>query len=352
MERRKMTDHGGRDESSADEEATARLLRIAESRPDAPADRAARVREVVQVEWRAAARRRRLRRRVAAGVALVAAAVVVIVVRLSPVRRAVPAGPPERIASVERVEGHVVRAAEGRSRELSSAGVRLDSRIMPGDVIETGGGSRAALRLSTGASLRLDAASHVRLLSASIVELAAGAVYVDSGTDAAARGMEIRTPLGIARDVGTQFEVRIQGTSLRLMVRSGLVEVHQGARVVRTPERTELVMAAGAPTNRPILPYGPDWDWAAILGPDFAIEGRTLGAFLTHISRERGWSVHYVDQDLARRASTIMLHGSIEGLEPAEALDIALATSGLEYRLVGGDLTIYPPAPSNRSQHP
>ena len=55
--------------------------------------------------------------------------------------------------------------------------------------------------------MRLDADTRLGLVSGSVLELHRGAVYVDSG--ALAQRLEIRTPFGIARNVGTRFDVRL-----------------------------------------------------------------------------------------------------------------------------------------------
>jgi len=68
-----------------------------------------------------------------------------------------------------------------------------------------------------------------------------------------------------------------------------------------------------------------------------------LSAFLDHLAREEAWVVRFESPDLARAASSIVLHGSIERLTAEDALKVALATSGLDYRLTGGELVIFRP---------
>jgi hypothetical protein len=67
---------------------------------------------------------------------------------------------------------------------------------------------------------------------------------------------------------------------------------------------------------------------------------RPLRAFLEHLAREQGYTLRYADPAVADAAARIILHGSVERLQPAEALDVALATSGLRYHLRGGDLVV------------
>ena len=64
---------------------------------------------------------------------------------------------------------------------------------------------------------------------------------------------------------------------------------------------------------------------------------------LDHLSREQGWTVRYADASLARRATTIVLHGSVDGLSPQDSLGVAIAASGLAHRLDGGTLFVTQP---------
>jgi hypothetical protein len=92
--------------------------------------------------------------------------------------------------------------------------------------------------------------------------------------------------------------------------------------------------------SRKVSAHGPEWEWAVNLAPAFEIEGQPLAAFLEYLSREHGWTLRYADGALARDASSIVLHGSINGLQPRDALAVALTTSGLVYRFRDGDLLV------------
>lgn len=306
-----------------DEAAMARLVRLAGTRAEVPRDAEARVRRVVLDEVRRVAARRRQRRRlVIGGLALPVAAALVLAVRLS--RPAVaPAGPPQTVATVERVEGAVSLAVGAPARA--------------NDVISTAGG-RVGLRLVTGASVRVDRETRVRLVSEHVLELVAGAVYVDSG--AASPEIEIRTTLGVVTDVGTQFEVRLDAEALRVRVRSGAVEVHRDDAVTMARPGTEVRATTTAVSTQPVAPYGPDWEWTVGVGTGFDIEGQSLDAFLSRLARELGWHVTYDDAQLEREASGMILHGSTMGVTPTEALEVALATTGLTHRLERGELHV------------
>ena len=325
--------------SREDEDATARLLRTAGPRPEAPADRAARVRSAVHRHWQAKTRRRAVRRRMLVPAALLAtAAALVLAVRLTTPRQDVVAPVGETVASVERVEGEARRFPRTPGAGTVPARLSPEDSLRAGEWVETGAAARAALRLSDGTSTRLDSGSRARLLSATVIELAYGALYIDTGRDA--KGLEVRTPLGTLHDIGTQFEVRLRDSSLRLRVRTGVVELRRGDQSIPARPGTELTLAAAGAVSTTVPTYGPEWEWAVSLAPAFAIEGRPLAAFLEHLSREHGWALRYADAALAREASGIILHGSVNGLRPREALAVALSTSGLAHHFRGGELLV------------
>ena len=317
-----------------DEEMTARLLRLGGMRPDVPAERESRVKQAFLDEVRATARARVVRRRMATVAAVLSmAAAAVVAIRLG-VTREVARPVVEVVATVERLEGDGVR------QNGSNAPVRiaLGDPVHLGDRIESGATGRIGLRLANGASLRFDRGSRAHLVSLNSIALDAGAVYVDSGSESPA--LEITTSFGIVKDIGTQFEIRLEESSLRVRVRSGVVEVHRGADVSSARPGTELTVTSALATSRAVVPYGQDWAWAASLGPAFDIEGRSLSAFLEHVCREQGWTLVYTDSKLALEASGIMLHGSTQGLQPSDALAIVMATTGLTHRITDGELEV------------
>ncbi len=320
-----------------EEAMTARLLRLSEVRVVVSPDREDRVRRAVLDECRAVARTRVMRRRTATlAVVLSVAAAVIVTVRVWLPRVASPAVPPI-IASIERVEGTGGRLT-GQNGSRTSRRIGLGDKARLGDLIETGATDRVCLRLAESVSIRLDRGSRASLVSASTIELGAGAVYVDSGSESP--DLEVHTPFGVVKDIGTQFELRLTASSLRVRVRSGIVEVRRGVAVSSARPGTELTLGPAGAASRAIAPYGPEWAWAAHLGPPFEIEGRPLNAFLEHLCREQGWALIYADSKLERQSSGIILHGSTEGLQPSDALAIVLATTGLTHRFKDGELLV------------
>ena len=322
---------------SDEEDMTAQLLRLATGRADAPADRASRAQTAVRERWLSIQRRRAIRRRVAITTGLLAAAAVLVLMVRSNAPRDVRPPLEESLAAGERIEGQPVvrRQIDGERRILR---LSLQMPLRADDAIETDQGSRAALRTADGSSIRLDRSSHARLIGPRVIELVEGGVYI--ATSDGSRGFEVRTPLGSVHDVGTRFEVRLAEASLRVRVRTGSVEIRRRDQIVPARAGTEATVTPGGIETRQMSTYGSDWEWTAGLAAPFAIEGRSLAAYLEHLAHEQGWTLRYADPALAQAASTIVLRGSVEGLGAEEALSVTLRTSGLEYRLRAGELLV------------
>jgi ferric-dicitrate binding protein FerR (iron transport regulator) len=333
-----MSDRDLHVDDTAEEAAMMQLLRVSGARPAMPAFREARMRAAVYSRWQLDRRRRIARSRVLiASLSLAsAAALVVILARALP-----PAALGDVVATVEQIDG-----SPRRVRSTTDGGIAEDlaasDPVRAGEWLETDARARVALRFADGTSVRLDVGSRVRPVSAGVIELSAGGIYVDTGRESGR--FEVRTPVATARDIGTQFELRLIDRALRLRVRTGVVELRDGARSVAGRGGTEVTFSDAGAVSRPIAAHGADWDWTAAISPVPAIEGLALSSFLESLSREHGWTLVYGDPALARDAAGIVLHGSVEGLSPRDALDVTLRTSGLKYRLVNGELAVFRPA--------
>jgi len=318
-----------------EEEVTAQLLRLAGAPADPPAERTARVREAVHHEWRADCRRHLVRRSTVVALLGVAASLLVALW----MHRSRPETQPvsDVIAAAQRVQGRpfIVRQP---GRPEASKPLTMSSSVYLGDLVQTDETSRAALRALDGSSVRIDRASRIMFVAPNVVELIAGAAYVSTGSKS--HGFEIRTPVGIVRDLGTQFEVRLIEESLRLRVRSGTVEFGRGPSRTTAGAGTETMVTASGSTVRRMPVYGSDWEWTTDVAPPFAIEGRTLRAYLDHLTAEQGWTIQYSDPTVAEAAGRTVLHGSVDVLTAEEALGVTLATSGLNYHLHEGELLV------------
>ncbi len=299
------------------------------------------------------ARRRGRLGQIAAGAGMLAGLAVLGFAFLRPAADRLPAaGDP--VAFLEIARGQVELAGAGRtgasSRLLTLAG---GEPVYAGTVIETaaqgrtragGEAGRAAIRLAGGQSMRLDGSSRVRFASSSDLVLERGAVYVDSAGGA---NVEVRTTLGVVRDIGTQFEVRLLDEtaepSLRVRVREGSVMLEHGGDSHHALAGEELSARGDGRVERGKASiFGPHWQWVLDTAPTPEVAGRPLADFLDWVSREGGWTVRFADAETAQIASSTMLHGDVRNLGVAEASSMVLHGSGLDYRLEDGVFVVEP----------
>lgn len=320
----------------AEEEAIASLLRLAGPRPPVPQECRDRVRQAVRTHWQQSVLWRR-RRRVAAWVVGSLAAAATVFITIGPGLRRGPPTLPVRIAELARAE--IVRGTV-HSRLLGL--VKPADTIEIGDEVQTSVDGRVSVRLGNGTSLRVDTGSRLELVDESVLILHEGAVYVDTElTGGATSSVEIRTPLGTVFDIGTQFEVRLESGSMRLRVRQGAVDLKHGAGNYRAEAGQQLLADGEGEVITSVAPtHGEAWRWTLEIAPTFELEGRSLDAFLSWVAGETGWQVRFEDDSIADGASSLILHGSIEGLRPDESPAAVLPTCGLRHRLEDGFLVI------------
>jgi ferric-dicitrate binding protein FerR (iron transport regulator) len=320
--------------ATQDSDALATLLRRAGKRATPSPDEHARVLAASREAWRRKVRAGRRRRSMYA----LAASLAVAAIGVAVVQR--PAPPPVP-ASMTVVHGRVeiLDPGAGQWRALLAPGpeVALGARV------RTSGESRAAFRLPGGAALRMDAVTEWAFAGTDRIELVDGALYVDSGERLTADGLEIATPFGVVRDVGTQFELRTLGTSLRVRVREGLVQLRGPDRAppLETGSGEQLTVAAdGSVQRQPVSRADAEWAWAETLAEPLRLDGRSAFEVLTWVARETGRTLIFEDANAELRARNSVLSGG-DSLTPMQALEVAIATSdGLDYSLGDGTLIV------------
>ncbi len=313
-------------EPSEEEEIVSRLLHVAGRRPEMPEDLKEAARDAWQAKVRAEAGKRRDRW---TGGFLALAALLLSGLGLVFWWSMAGSVDAPTVATVEALFG----------ADHLGAGSTAGDVLTAGAAIETGAGVRAALRLAGGESVRLDSGTRLVLESATVLALERGAVYLDSGSGAGS--LAVKTPFGTARDIGTQFEVRLAADGLRVQVREGEVHLElEGETLVAAAGAVVTVGSDAAPLTGDVAGYGPEWSWVLEAAPSFELEGRTAREFLDWVSRETGWQLHFADAALERKTASTIAHGSIAGLTPAEAPHVVLPSSGLSFRLEAGTLVV------------
>jgi len=316
------------DRSGDDHSLVERLLNAAGPGPEIPEDGAARVKDSIRPLWKEGiSARARQRQRLWAGGLAAAAALIIAAVYLPSLRHIDPQ--PARLGiTVALIDGTLEVTPPGEGVGIFTA-EEAGSEVPPGSLIRTRAGDRAALRLADGRSVRLDVNTEMRLDSEASISLDSGAVYIES-SGSSTGSIEVRTSLGTARDIGTQFEVRLESGALDVRVREGLVSLTRDDEDYQISNGiTFSVDADGAVSTSSITPYDAVWGWTQEIAPPFEIEGRSALSFLVWVSSETGLSVRFADTGTEQDAATTILHGTIEGLSPSEAPAVVLPSCRL-----------------------
>jgi FecR protein len=309
------------------EDPLARQIEAAGRRPRAPEAAVDRAKAATHAVWSEQLRRKRSRW--PSRLAIAAALLLAVSGLIYSLFRQPEVSP--TIALLQRVIGEVIVDGDFRPE----GDLLADSSLRKGAVIATGPGGLAAFQLDPGLSVRLDSSTEVNLIGPRQLRLERGALYVDSTRGG---GLEVITALGVVRDIGTQFEVRLLPSStgqLRVSVREGQVVVKRGVEAIEARGGEQLTLSAGVPDRRLVSRQGDSWTWAESTAVAPEIEGRPLNDVLVWVGRETGYTWRIVDPTLERDRMTILLHGSIAGLAPLDALRLVLDSSGLSYRKEG-----------------
>ncbi len=332
-------DHG---QPMNERDDVATLVRLAGKRQAVPRERAERVRAAAQAQWQHEVRQRSRTRTIWMGVGLAAAAslMLAITIQVLTVGNGVPQGAAATIL-VESLVGPAWIRSSDEGGALQSRALEIGDEVPLESSLTTDEEGRAAILLASGHSVRLGGTTLIRLLGSASIALDKGTIYVDSGTDARSTALDIHTPLGLVREIGTQFEINVADDSVRVRLREGAVVVHHDNQTHEVRVGTELELDPdGSVTRRELSTYGPEWEWIVGITPALDLEGRTARAFLDWVARERGWTLAFADEAIARSAEEIELGGTVERLTLDEALDAVLPTCRMIYRVVDGVLVI------------
>lgn len=324
-----------------DDEAMARLLRMAGTRAPIPGEIESRIYDRVRDEWRASSqqpegarvyahvhrqwardKRRPGLRRLLMPAALAAAAIMAIAVVVQPpppVTSLVPVG------TIARVVGGV---DTGSLPEIGHP-------IYPGESLSTGAGQALSILLSNAESLRIDENTMLHVRAADEFQLLQGRLYADTG-DFMYRdqGLVIETSMGSVTDVGTQFSVAIADDLIDVAVREGRVDISRATKqfVAVAGERLKIRNGDSA-TVESLAANDAYWGWATTLAPVFDIENKSLLDFLRWAARETGRELVFESTEIRMLAMRTDLHGSVSDIEPLDAIESVLATTKFHYRI-------------------
>ena len=267
-----------------------------------------------------------------AGAAAMLVLAFALIVRWTP-----PVTQQEELARVARAVGEVEIATGDVWRPLADSRVQLT----PGIKLRTLADGRAALELAGGESLRLAGGTEVMLDAPGRFYLQGGTIYIDSGRRPPTKHVEIVTPAGTARDLGTQFELAVFGAALRLRVREGMVSIDHGGQsmIGKAGEQFEIDGLGGV-SRALIAPHDSAWQWAEAIAPMPDMDGMPASALISWVARETGRRLAYESPLVEQRAAAVILHGNIRNLPPMAALEAMLATTDLAVEVRGNTMVI------------
>lgn len=313
-------------------DVVAALIRAAGPRSAPPEDAYRQVLVAATAAFREKASKRRQRTwLLSAAAAGVAALAIALTLQWIP-----PSAQHGSLAQVERVIGTVEQAGDGGWGPLTET-----AALSRGTRIRTLAGGRAGLVLGDDVSLRLAAETEIQLEGSARLHLQRGTIYVDTGPGRPQHAIQITTPAGTARDLGTQFELRVSGGALRLRVREGEVEVDRaGGRLSGSAGEQLSIDALGRVERTFIAASDTAWRWAESTAPAPDVEGQPAAVLLAWVARETGRQLRYESPVAEARAARVILHGNIRHLAPLDALEVMLATTDLEYALADDTMEI------------
>jgi hypothetical protein len=245
------------------------------------------------------------------------------------------------------------RTAIGSLSKTSDAGLEVGTGLLRHRTLAVGETLRAGDRLTArgaalivlthGGSLRVAAGTHLELASPTQVALERGLIYLDIPPAASlANPVRVTTWKGTIEHMGTEYEVMSDDREVRVRVREGRIRFQSQTAMVVAEAGTELLAASGEVSRRSIDTYGGEWLWTTTLTPDYEIEGQPLIGFLQWVGREMGRRVDFDGSRTREVAERTVLHGSIRGQPPLDALSNVLATTSLAYELRGDKIWIRP----------
>ena len=305
------------------EEQIERILRAAGSRMEPPVGMADAVKENVRAVWQEEVARKKRNKFQKWGLAAsVTLAISVGVWQWTDSTQA-------KFATLDRVINEVSVSGDGTHWTPSGT---LD--VAEPMEIKTGVDSLASVTMSDGVNLRIAADSHVEIFNEDRVQLKEGRIYIDSHKPSGVKSTEIAilTDYGIARDIGTQFEVSASQEGWQVRVREGRVVVSDDDLLEESAQGSVIrISKANEMTQSQVSPGDASWDWTQKVTPEYSIENKSVDEYLQWVARETGQEVHYENEFTQWTASNIRLHGSIEGISPEQSLSMVLATTELKY---------------------
>jgi len=238
------------------------------------------------------------------------------------------------LAAISQARGSVTILRAGERLDAAAAG-----SLEAGDTLRTGADGQLAIALADGMSLRVNVDSELAFADQAHVNLAAGTIYLDSGLGNRA-DLEVLTPLGTVEHVGTQYEVNVGESNLRLRVREGSVAYSGVAGELTTAAGQQVDVASnGQTTMMAFAADDPAWDWAEALAVLAPAEDYVVGEVIAWAARELALEIEYANPQIELRWATEKTKYLAE-FNPEQALDAIEQTTDTTLTISEGRLLI------------
>lgn len=327
-----------------EDETLQRLFNAVGSREDIPDTLKQKWAAAIRTELDEVIRRRRIRR--FAGFFSIAASMLLVVLFMNQV-----SNPPEKFIVAQSIKytGNIQIAQPGQNKHTET----LDS-IPEESRIRTDANAFIALRYQN-AIVRLNEKTEV-ILTRRNIALLHGEIYIDNSSVNSEKEIEsdesrlpggviIETPLGVVRDIGTQFRVSYRESELTTTVRQGAVELSTDKQVQRAFATTEVASGLSVTSNNAIKRFtqkkrGGDWDWIHEVSLPFVLEGSTAREFLLWASSETGLDLVFASATVREESDKTVLHGELPTLPIDETIELVMAATQLQFTQNGNTLHV------------
>mgnify|MGYP000882669680 CR=1 FL=1 len=86
--------------------------------------------------------------------------------------------------------------------------------------------------------------------------------------------------------------------------------------------------------------FDENWLWTQKIVANFDIQGKSMLEYLDWVSIETGYALNYKNYNIQKRAKTVMLSGSINGIMPIDSLDVIFPSTKFSYEINNNEIYI------------